>query len=162
MNTYYIIRITLDRKHFCLLWNAEYEPVFLTDENGKPVFFDSPAELNTFAEKNGIELDEDITEYDLDDITVTAETLDCNDVNTRWNIISDFALTVGAEFSGENKRYNNIYDKLFFGCNLPAMNHPPYTPEWNAEEVDTINRVLSEGAELMREVFFKGTPNTGK
>lgn len=152
---YYIIKITLCRREFFLLWNCEYEPVFLTDENGKAVFFGSLAELNAFAEKNGIELAEEITEYDLDDITVTAETLDCNEVNTKWNIISDFALTVGAEFSGEDKRYNGIYDKLFFGCNLPAMNHPPYTPEWSAEEIAEINRILSEGAELFARFLIK-------
>lgn len=137
------------------MWNCEYEPVFLTDENGKAVFFGSLAELNAFAEKNGIELAEEITEYDLDDIAVTAETLDCNEVNTKWNIISDFALTVGAEFSGEDKRYNGIYDKLFFGCNLPAMNHPPYTPEWSAEEIAEINRILAEGAELFAHFLIK-------
>lgn len=155
MSTYYVIRITINRKSFFLLWNCEYEPVFLTDENGKPVFFGSLAELNAFAEKKGLELDEEITEYDLDDITVTAETLDCNEVIEKWNIISDLSLTVGAEFSGEDKRYNGIYDKLFYGCNLPAMNHPPYTPEWSAEEIAEINRILAEGAELFARFLIK-------
>ena len=155
MSTYYIITITLNRKSFFLLWNCEYEPVFLTDENGKPVFFGSLAELNAFAEENGIELDEEITEYDLDDITVTAEILDCNEVIQKWNIMSDLALSVGEEFSGEDKRFNGIYDKLFFGCNLPAMKHPPYTPEWNADEITEINRILSEGAELFARFLIK-------
>lgn len=152
---YYIIKITLCRRKFFLLWNCEYEPVFLTDENVKPVFFGSLAELNAFAEKNGIELSEEVSEYDLDDITVTAEAFDCSEVIEKWNIISDLALTVGAEFSGEDKRYNGIYDNLFFGCNLPAMNHPPYTPEWNEEEIAEINRILAEGAELFARFLIK-------
>ena len=154
MSNYYVIRITLNRKHFFLLWNCEYEPVFLMDENGKPVFFGSLAELNAFAEKNDIELDEEITEYDLDDITVTAEMLDCNEVIQKWNIMSDLALSVGEDFSGEDKRFNDIYDKLFFGCNLPAVNHPPYTPEWNAEEIAEINRILAEGATIFKRVII--------
>ena len=155
MSTYYIITITLNRKSFFLLWNCEYEPVFLMGENGMAVFFGGPAELNAFAEENGIELDEEITEYDLDDITVTAETIDCNEVIQKWNIMSDLALSVGEDFSGENKRYNDIYDKLFYGCNLPAMNHPPYTPEWSAEEIAEINRILAEGAELLARFLIK-------
>lgn len=158
MNTYYIVRITINGKRFFLLWNCDCEPVFLTDENGGAVFFGSLAELNTFAEKNGIELDEEITGYDLDNITVTAETLDCNGVIEKWNIISDLALTVGAEFSGEDKRYNGIYDKLFYGCNLPAMKHPRYTPEWGEEEIAEINRILAEGAELCRRIFICNSP----
>lgn len=154
MNIYYIIRIMVNKKHFFLLWNCEYEPVFLTDANGKAVFFGSLADLTVFAEKSNIGLAEEITEYDLDDITVTVETLDCNEVNSKWNIISDLALTVGAEFSGEDKRYNGIYDKLFCGCNLPAVNHPPYTPEWSAEEITEINRILAEGADLCRRIFI--------
>ena len=154
MSTYYVIRITLNRKRFFMLWNCEYEPVFLVNENGKPIFFGSLAELNAFAEKNDIKLDEEITEYNLDDITVTAETLDCNEVIQKWNIMSDLALSIGAEFSGEDKRFNSIYDKLFYGCNLPAMNHPLYTPGWNAEEIAEINRILAEGAEIFRRVLI--------
>lgn len=154
---YYIVMITICGREFFLLWNSDREPVFLTNENSKAVFFGSLAELTEFAERNSLELDEEITEYDLDDITVTAEALDCNEVNSKWNIISDLALTVGAEFSGEDKRYNGIYDKLFFGCNIPAMNHPPYTPEWSAEEIAEINLILAEGAELCRRIFIDGS-----
>lgn len=155
MDNYYIIKITLCQREFFLLWNCEYEPVFLVNENGKPIFFGSLAGLKAFTEKNNIKLDEEITEYDLDDITVTAEILDCNEVIQNWNIMSDLALSVGEEFSGEEKRFNDIYDKLFFGCNLPAMKHPPYTPEWNAEEITEINRILSEGAELFARFLIK-------
>lgn len=155
MDNYYIIKITLCRREFFLLWNCEYEPVFLVNENGKPIFFGSLADLKAFTEKNNIELDEEITEYDLDDITVTAEMLDCNDVVQKWNIMSDLALSVGEDFSGEEKRCNGLYDKLFFGCNIPAMKHPPYTPEWNAEEITEINRILSEGAELFARFLIK-------
>lgn len=154
---YYIVLIMICGREFFLLWNGDHEPVFLTDEDSKAVFFGSLAELTGFAERNDLELDEEITEYDLDGITVTAETLDCNEVNSKWNIISDLALTVGAEFSGEDKRYNGIYDKLFYGCNIPAMNHPPYTPEWSAEEIAEINRILAEGAELCRQIFIDGS-----
>ena len=155
MDEYYIIKITLRQREFFLLWNCDCEPVFLTDANSRAVFFAGMDELNAFAESNGIGLSEEITEYDLDDITVTAETLDCNEVNTKWNIISDFALTNGAEFSGEDKRYNDIYNKLFYGCNLPAMKHPHYTPEWSADEIAVINRILAEGTELFARFLIK-------
>lgn len=155
MDKYYVIKITLRQREFFLLWNDDREPVFLTGANGGAVFFGGMDELNAFAESNGLLLFEDIFEYDLDDIAVTAETLDCNEINTKWNIISDFALSVGAEFSGEDKRYNDIYNKLFYGCNLPAMKHHPYTPEWSDDEIVGINRVLAEGAELFARFLIK-------
>lgn len=136
-----------------MLWDCEREPVFLTDKNGRLVFFGSLAELNEFAERNVIDLSEEITAYDLDDTAVTAETLDCGEVINKWNIISDFALSSGLEFSGEDKSYNNIYNKLFFGCNLPAMKHPHFIPEWSASEIVEINRVLSEGAALVHMIL---------
>lgn len=155
MDEYYIIKIKLCQREFFLLWNCEREPVFLTDANGRAVFFGSIGELNAFAERNGIGLAEKITEYDLDNITVTAEVLDCSEVINKWNIISDLALTNGLVFSGEDKRYNDIYDKLLYGCNLPAMKHPHYTPEWSAEETAEINRILAEGAELFKSVLIR-------
>lgn len=158
MDNYCVVKITIGGKRFFLLWNCDDEPPFLTDEDNRVLIFGGLFDLNEFAERNGIEIEDGITAYDLDDITVTAETPDCNEINTKWNIISDLALTVGAEFSGEDKRYNGIYDKLFFGCNLPAMNHPPYTPEWGAEEISEINRILAEGAELCRRIFINGSP----
>ncbi|GEM_PF-6094835 len=50
----YIIKITVRRKDFFLLWDSEHEPVFLTDENGRAVFFGSLVELNAFAEINRV------------------------------------------------------------------------------------------------------------
>jgi len=151
---YFIVKITVSGRRFFLIWNAEYESVFLTDDKKDILVFTNLFNLTSYAKTKGIDLDYRITPYDLDNITVTAETLDCKEIVEKWNIISDLALTAGLEFSGEDKRYNAIYDKLFFGCNLPTMKHHSYTPEWSAEEIAEINRILAEGAELCRHVLM--------
>ena len=120
---YFIVKITVSGRRFFLIWNAEYESVFLTDDKKDILVFTNLFNLTSYAKTKGIDLDYRITPYDLDNITVTAETLDCKEIVEKWNIISDLALTAGLEFSGEDKRYNAIYDKLFFGCNLPTMKH---------------------------------------
>ncbi len=151
----HIIKITICGRRFFLLWNGELEPPLLVDDDsGLPIFFSGLFDLNNFAEENDLEIERGVTAYDLDDITVTAENLVCKEVIDKWNFFSDLALTVGEEFSGEDKRFNDIYDKLFFGCNLPAMNHPHYDPEWNDEEIAEMNGIFAEGAELCKRFFI--------
>lgn len=140
---YFTVKITVSGRRFFLLWNAEYESVFLTDDKKDILVFTNLFNLTSYAKTNGIDLEDGITPYDLDNITITAGTLDCKEITEKWNIISDLALTAGLELLGEDKRYHDIYDKLFFGCDLPAMNHPSYTPKWSAEEIAEINRTLA-------------------
>jgi len=154
---YQIIKITICGKRFFLLWDGELETPLLTDEDsGLPIVFGGLFDLNNFAEENDLDIERGVTSYDFDDITVTAENLVCNEVIEKWNLADDIALAIGTEFSGEDERFNDIYDKLFFGCNLPAMNHPHYDPEWNAEEIAEINGILADGAELCKRVFIDG------
>jgi hypothetical protein len=47
---------------------------------------------------------------------------------------------------------NDIYDKVFFGNNLPSMTPPGehYVPAWSEEEIDRLSRVLTGGLRLFR------------
>ena len=35
------------------------------------------------------------------------------------------------------------------------MKHPHYTPEWSADEIAVINRILAEGTELFARFLIK-------
>ncbi len=48
---------------------------------------------------------------------------------------------------------NKIYDKLFWGCNIPALTPrgKKYIPLWSAREISIINKVLTEGVRIFRD-----------
>ena len=48
-----------------------------------------------------------------------------------------------------------IYDKLFWGCNLPSMTPPGmhYEPTWSPEEITTVVEVLHSGLRLLRDAI---------
>lgn len=88
--------------------------------------------------------------YDLDAIETwaksTAEVRDCSELLNAWNLFGD--LPRGENLFGEAAaRANLVYDKLFWGCNLPAMTPPGehYVPIWSASETAALKRLLMLG-----------------
>lgn len=65
--------------------------------------------------------------------------------------MSDFAGSIGHYFSGDEKFYTEVYDKLFYGCNLPAIrgNGNLYIPKWNRNEIISIAKVMQNGMDIV-------------
>jgi hypothetical protein len=78
--------------------------------------------------------------------------IDCNNLLTVWNFLDDVSVSVNGNFDSKKKRTNKIYDKIFFGNNLPAITPKGerYEPIWSKAERDIIREVLSLGFNIFR------------
>ncbi len=67
---------------------------------------------------------EPATHYDFDTVQAwcasTAAPLDCATLLNAWNLLGDLPHTENL-FTWADVRAKGVYDKLFFGCNLPAI-----------------------------------------
>ena len=78
--------------------------------------------------------------------------IDCDNLLTVWNFLDDVSVSVNGNFDSKKKRTNKIYDKIFFGNNLPAITPKgeSYEPIWSKAERDVIREVLSLGFDIFR------------
>jgi hypothetical protein len=87
--------------------------------------------------------------YDLDTIEAWCRSnsgaVDCPVLLNAWNLFGD--LPRGHLFDAADARATGVYDKLFFGCNLPAVTPPGehYVPTWTPAELHELKRVLLLG-----------------
>jgi hypothetical protein len=62
--------------------------------------------------------------------------------------------TLGIEFEGNKKEKvrNRIYDKLFFGNNIPGImpEGQVYTPKWTKKEIARVAEIMNEGLTILR------------
>lgn len=128
-------------------------------EKDKITYFTEVTELRRFCEKEKVQIDEEVTTYDVDKLIVLLDEdeleIDCNFCIDMWNIFHDCAYSVGWKFNGDKKKRNHVYSKLFYGLNLPAINTSgkQYIPEFSASEKQEIAYVLNEGLFLLRKQF---------
>jgi hypothetical protein len=88
--------------------------------------------------------------YDFDAIQgwceSNADVLDCSALMNAWNMLGDLPHRESL-FTGADTRANHIYEKLFIGCNLPAVTPPGehFAPTWSASETADLKRLLLLG-----------------
>ena len=72
--------------------------------------------------------------------TPAAETVDCSAFDNAWNMFGDIALSTGSAFDADRTQTRRIYQKLFWGCNLPSVTPPGqrYGPLWDTEEIEAL------------------------
>ena len=60
-------------------------------------------------------------------------------------------------FLGDSKseEIQNIYDKLFYGCNLPSLKKSgeDFLPKWADDEKNLIKKVLKNGFEVLQRAL---------
>ena len=123
---------------------------FLTNKN-KVVIFSTEKQCREYVAKRKLRLEEEpCAEYELDSYDGIFEA--CNRILDNWNILADFAVSVDESICGDRDDYDGLYDKVFFGCNLPAIrgDGEEYNPEFNKREKAMIMKVLKEGLEIIR------------
>lgn len=152
---YYIVQFNNENIVRYAIWYTDEKDGFVC-ESGKILFFDSVEMLKEFCDskKNVItDTDEMPFIYDFDYLKnwlkFPDDNFDCSNMLDFWNIISDALNDMGIHFIGDCKtdeNVNKVYDKLYYGCNLPAYNKNKmkYTPEWTKEEIDILQKVLSQ------------------
>ena len=96
---------------FC--WTPAGDDALLKDGTGIRCF-DSIEELCAFCEDNALILSEETVCYDY--TIVPANPVLYRQVLDRWNLLSTVSQTTGMYFSGNEKKYNRLYDRLFYLC----------------------------------------------
>ncbi len=83
---------------------------------------------------------------------------DCEYLLSFWNIISDLAYSVGEIFYGDQDKdiLIKIYDKLFYGNNLPSITPEgkKYFPEWEVDEIKEIAKVIEDGLKIVNTYIY--------
>jgi hypothetical protein len=151
--TYYPLYTVLSQKYLFLLWfSNDIDGVVV--ENNKIVTFASLHEISDYAKSKQINLmTSDFILHNFDNITLWLEDYENKDINcveilNIWNLLTDIAQTLKIEFIGNHKDKvtSKIYDKLFFGNNLPAItpNGKFYIPTWTKLERKKLAEILTE------------------
>lgn len=78
--------------------------------------------------------------------------LNCQELLAAWNLLGDVSNSVGGSFDEDKAHAHKIYDKLFWGCNLPAVTPEGkhYVPLWSRGEYSMMRQILGEGLALFR------------
>ncbi len=161
MIEYYLVKFVLESKGYNTLWFSGDSDGFLVDLTGSKILVvPDQAAAQEAACGHGGSLQEEITSVNCDMLLYsTINKLDCDPVLTFWNIISDVAASLDISFLGDNNdaRIQHLYDKLFFGCNLPAIRDkgPKYMPIWNKNEVRLLQCVIDSGLDIVKK-YIRG------
>jgi hypothetical protein len=141
-----------------LIWISNGDDSVLVDADGSVPTFEDLKTLELFAEQNGIPLESETPVlHDLDWVArwriAQATEIDCVQTLDAWNLFRDVAASVQAkssEFAKLDRNWPLIYDKLFWGNNLPAMTPEgqSYVPQWTLQETQLLAAVLSAGLDL--------------
>ena len=131
---YYLYSCQLDKRKFYFIWfSDETDGVFIESDGKIPIFEDlrqilKYAQLqNIFIKKgNASFLDLDKVEYS---IKQDVFEVNCVDFLNAWNLLKDVSYSIKSNFDFNRKITNKIYEKLFWGNNLPAV-----TPERESYE----------------------------
>jgi hypothetical protein len=140
----------IDRVFFWESDNEGNDRVALDDEGFVRAF---PSE--TVAREASHASSEEPSVYDLDSIAAwcrsSDEVADCRALLNAWNLFGDLPRGENL-FAAADVRANQLYEKLFMGCNLPSITPPgeEYVPSWTASEVATLKRLLLLGLAELR------------
>jgi hypothetical protein len=130
------------------------------DELERLLFFSDLATLNEWTQTQGWEVETADLRV-LHDLDATEEwsehpspdTVDCVALLNAWNLFLDIRASVEQHnVLRDDPENNHIYDKLFYGNNLPSITPPGkhYTPIWSDKEVARLSRIITEGLRLFR------------
>ncbi|OJU18530.1 MAG: hypothetical protein BGN88_13030 [Clostridiales bacterium 43-6] len=154
---YQLTEITLNRQSTCFIWFSDETEGFLAEEKNV-LAFSSKKAAHAYALSTNISLDNEITAYNLDHwlywATSASTTVDCKAILDIWNIFTDFSVSAGKLFTGDERRpdIDTIYDKLFFGNNiLVDPQESQYIPQWREDEIGSIKKILSQGVKMYQE-----------
>jgi len=144
-----------------LIWISNESDRVLTDNRGVGLTFKDSKSVQSYADANHYELErEEPKRHDLDWVTTWLKDVrmpvDCREALAAWNLFSDIARSIGEGsgcFTRLDTQFPKIYDKLFWGNNLPSMTPEGchFEPEWSPQELTTLAEVLGAGLEMFRK-----------
>ncbi|WOX05058.1 hypothetical protein [Microbulbifer pacificus] len=155
---YHKLWYRLDGSDYYLIWyTTEIDGIFVDSEGRVPVFR-REGSLENYAMERGLEITpgEPIL-HDLEKINCWleaefGENLEYECILNAWNMFDDVFKSIGKTFSSKSELENSIYDKLFYGSNLPVITPKGqrYDPVWTFAEISFIRTAMELGIEQLR------------
>lgn len=157
---YYSLWFRLDNLDSYLIWfegENELDGV-VVDGNAKVPCFHNNEDLISYAVSSNLSVATDSTIlHNIDIVSAWLErkneTVDCKNFLEAWNLFEDVSQSVNGNFDINRRLTLNIYEKLFWGNNIPVVtpDGESYDPIWTKREVKIIREVLAVGLSLFRE-----------
>jgi hypothetical protein len=158
---YYIFPYQLSNEVRYLIWVSDAEDSkkdhFVIDSRGAIVSFTGLEALASYAaEENLSLLTSSMAPLNLDLIvewlSANSDLPECNVLLNAWNAYSDADTSAQKKstFSKLNFANRHLYDKLFWGNNLPSVTPEAehYDPTWNYEERIALRSIFTTGMDL--------------
>jgi len=157
---------------YCLWYSDDKDGFYKQDD--AIVSFGKKSTLEEFVKKNGLILseeevpDDNILNYDVDffcnwlqenDACNETPEIACSKFLNLWNIVLDIAHTLDILFYGDEKEGLSIdvYNKLFYGCNLPVLRGAGeiFIPQWDDEDIAELRKVITDCIKIINQYIFK-------
>ncbi|MCL2817166.1 MAG: hypothetical protein FWD39_02110 [Clostridiales bacterium] len=148
-------------KNFCIWYSDDKDGLFCNEDKKILCFSDKASALHYLSVKNlclyEYDPDEEIVLYDFDKlktwINSDDSTVNCREMLNFWNIFTDIAYSTGKKFKGDKREnlISLIYDKLFWGNNLPAVkpeDEEDFIPIWDKKQIKTMKSVMKNGLNI--------------
>lgn len=126
-------------------------------DGGRVVSFSDPESARGYALTQRLPLarEEELRLHGLDSAVswlVADGEPDCSDLLAIWNLAGDVARSVNERFEDRSEVVDDVYNKLFFGNNLPSMTPPGerYEPDWTQEELALLRTTIETGVDVIR------------
>lgn len=156
---YYLYAYRLDDKDAYLIWFTNEKDGLVADESGFVPSFENVSDLQNYARRRQIGVDTakpKLVDFDLVRNWLNGNLSEIDDYNVfldAWNLFEDLSNSVGGDFDQERKSTNNVYHKIFWGCNISAVTPEGefFTPRWTKKELKVLRRTLNTGFRIFRE-----------
>ncbi len=154
MTKYYLIKLLFKGSDYYLIWFSDDIDGLLI-ENQRLLVFSSVDEAKIFASNEHIVLENGITDYDLSHFTElinnTGISKNCGMLIDIWNLFSDLSKSLNEHFAGddEDEETIDIYNKLFYGCNLELLETEEYHPNFDDDEKNKCYEIFKSGMLLL-------------
>lgn len=153
---HYLCQVRLNEALVFVLWYSGERDGFVRDEDGRLLMSSTPEALTAVAGARDVSsVGCEPADYDFDRIRAwcsapEASGIDCSAFLNAWNFFDDVAELSGGADTPQTRLSRGAaacYDKLFWGCNLPAVTPPGgwFEPDWRADELTEIRLVLEAG-----------------
>ena len=156
--TWYPLALKVGERTLFLLWVSDDWALnrVLADAGGVVSFSDEEsAREHALAENLTPAPEEDLGLHDLDSAVSwlhAGTEPDCRLLLAIWNLAGDVARSVSEPFADRGEVLDCVYDRLFFGNNLPSMTPPGelYHPQWTEEELRLLRATIQIAVDLIR------------
>jgi hypothetical protein len=162
---YYTCCVQLNAADTFVVWySTDGHDGFVRLSNENLLVTTSNADLQARVAQLGFSLEpEHVTDYDFDFVrawcnTPITEGVDCLAFLNAWNFFDDLAeihTKPETHHARLSREASDVYDKLFWGNNLPATTPvgEQYEPSWTTGELEMMRQVLESGLSLIEIEF---------